>query len=386
MAIYVRCQRCRTDIPLKAVSGRDPRCRNCGAPIPSKGRTYKVVVKYGTRKVVKMVPHSLELARELEAKIKTGLIEGTYLDKKKEAPKLDEVWKRYLEEIKETRKGWDRDLNRYQVHLEPRFGKKALDAISPMDVQRMIVELKKAGKSPKTIRNIAELLNRLYNYARRMDLYEGENPLERVTLPKVSNRVVEYLTPDQIRRLWHVCRTYPDRQAADLILLALLTGCRRGELFRLKWEDVDLEGGWMILRNPKGGRDQVIPLNRLAVELLRNHPRVEGSPYVFPGKGGGQRVELKSPWVNIRKLAGLPRNFRFHGLRHTYATCLASSGQVPLQVIQRLLTHQSPEMTQRYAHLVEETLRKGAQAMEEIMRGILTEADPSGDFGVGPSK
>jgi site-specific recombinase XerD len=74
------------------------------------------------------------------------------------------------------------------------------------------------------------------------------------------------------------------------------------------------------------------------------------SPYVFPGKNRGQRTDFKGPWQRIRKAAGLPGNFRFHGLRHHFASTLVSSG-VDLSVVQALLTHKDARTTQRYAHL-----------------------------------
>ena len=116
---------------------------------------------------------------------------------------------------------------------------------------------------------------------------------------------------------------------------------RRGELFKLQWQDVDFERGFIHIRTPKGGKDQTIPLNQAAREVLENHPKSD-SPYVFPGRGGKQRTEIRRPIDRIRKAAELPKDFRpLHGLRHTYASMLASSGQVDLYTLQKLLTHKS---------------------------------------------
>jgi integrase len=271
-----------------------------------------------------------------------------------------------------TRKAWKKDRDRYECHLKPRFGRKALDTITVMDVQRIVVDLRKTGKSPKTIRNVVELFKRVVNYARRLGLYDGENPANRATLPKVSGERGRFLEPGQVKKLWEVCQEYSDRVSANFILLALLTGCRRGELFRLKWEDVDFRGGWITLRDPKGGRDQVIPLNQSAIELLQDHPKVDGSPYVFPGVNGGARRDIRRPWAAMKEKVGLPSGFRLHDLRHSYASLLASSGQVPLHLVQRLLTHASPVMTQRYSHLAEESLKRGAETMDKIIAEALS--------------
>lgn len=109
-------------------------------------------------------------------------------------------------------------------------------------------------------------------------------------------------------------------------------------------------------------------MNQAAGELLKNHPRTVNSPFVFPGRGGKQRIEFRRPINRIRQRAGLPKDFRpLHGLRHTYASRLASSGQVDLYTLQKLLTHKSPAMTQRYAHLRDEALHRASDLAGEII-------------------
>ncbi len=138
---------------------------------------------------------------------------------------------------------------------------------------------------------------------------------------------------------------------------------------------MDFRRGFITIRDPKGGTNQMIPLSDAAREVLDSHPKVvkdeDGteSPFVFPGRGGNQRVDAAKQFRRIRDAAGLPKDFRpMHGLRHTYASHLASSGQVDLYTIQRLLTHKSPTMTQRYAHLRDETLRNAANLAGSIIR------------------
>jgi len=143
---------------------------------------------------------------------------------------------------------------------------------------------------------------------------------------------------------------------------------RRGELLKLKWDDIDFERGFIHIRGPKGGKDQTIPLNQSARVVLENHPHNDDSPYVFPGRQGKQRSDFKKPVNRIKERAGLPQDFRpLHGLRHTYASMLASSGQVDLYTLQKLLTHKSPLMTQRYAHLRDEALRRASDLAGDLI-------------------
>jgi integrase len=182
----------------------------------------------------------------------------------------------------------------------------------------------------------------------------------KIEMPKVHNLKTEDLTKGQLRRFFEAIDKDEDIQAANILRMALFTGMRRGELFKLKWEDVDFERGFIQIRDPKGGPDQKIPLNNAAREVLASHPRSD-SPYIFFGRGGKQRTEMRAPVNRIRKRAKLPEGFRpFHGLRHVYASMLVSSGKVDMYTLQKLLTHKSPQMTQRYAHLRDETLKRAS--------------------------
>jgi integrase len=158
---------------------------------------------------------------------------------------------------------------------------------------------------------------------------------------------------------------------ANFMKMALFTGMRRGELFRLEWGDVDFDRGFIHIRTPKGGQDQKIPLNQAVKELLEAHPRT-GSLYVFPGRGGRERLDIFKQVNRIRQAAGLPKDFRpLHGLRHTYASMLVSSGQVDLYTLQKLLTHKSAAMTQRYAHLRDGALRRASELAGDLLGQVM---------------
>ena len=161
--------------------------------------------------------------------------------------------------------------------------------------------------------------------------------------------------------------SHPDIQSANFMLVALYTGMRKSELFRLKWADVDYDRGFIHIRNPKGGKDQIIPLNETVKTILQGHPKKD-SEFIFPGKDGEQRVNIYKEVNKIKTAAGLPKDFRpLHGLRHTYASILASSGQVDMYTLQKLLTHKSPQMTQRYAHLRDETLKRASDLIVDLI-------------------
>jgi len=145
---------------------------------------------------------------------------------------------------------------------------------------------------------------------------------------------------------------------------------RRSEVRNLKWTDVDSDRGFIMLRDPKGGEDVRVPMSDAVGELLRSHPEVKGNPYVFAGEKGGPRGlrQIVESSGEIRDTAGLPKDFRpNHGLRHTFASHLASSGEVDLFTIGKLLTHKTTAMTARYAHLTDAALKRGANVMGKIV-------------------
>jgi integrase len=296
-------------------------------------------------------------------------VDATHLESQKGLNQTKDVWTfdRLWETYKIHRpglKGLRTDENRYQNHLKPSFGEREPKSLTPLEVDRLRLELL-VNRRPGTVRNVLELLSRLVNFAAKKRLCE--TPTFTIELPRVNNIKTEDLTAQQLTRLLEALEKAPNFQVAHVMRMALLTGMRRGELFRLKWDDVDFERGFIHIRDPKGGQDQKIPLNGKARELLQSHPRSD-SPYVFPGHRGGKRVDVNHQVRQIKEAAGLPKDFRaLHGLRHVYASMLASSGQVDLYTLQKLLTHKSPLMTQRYAHLRDQALRQAADLAGNII-------------------
>ena len=365
MAIQIFCSSCYTSNGLEAKS-----CSNCGAAF-GRDKKYRVCVSIKGKRVTRVVDN-LTIARETEAAIKGDLVRGEYEINRsvKEAPILNELWAKYLPWAKEHKKTWDDDLLNYRKHLEPRFGRKRLDAISSLDVERMKLELRKGiskqGKpySMATIKHQLVLLNRLYNLAKRWGLYQGDNPLDRVELPRLDNLRTEFLSDEEADRLMITLDSWPCRESAAFVKFTLFTGLRRSELFKLTWDDVDFNRGMITIRSPKGGKTQILPVSPQALEVLRSLD--VRSPYVFPGKNGRQRTDFKGPWLRIRQAAGLPSNFRFHGLRHHFASTLVSNG-VDLSIVQALLTHKDARTTQRYSHLKPGAMREAALKSGELL-------------------
>jgi integrase len=277
---------------------------------------------------------------------------------------ISKLWSEY--KVARPIKGIVTDESRFEKFLKPAFGNKVPAEIDQLSVVRLRVKLLKTH-APQTVRNVLELLRRIINFGVNANLCE---PLPfRVEFPRVNNLVTEDLTPDQLEKLLAAIEADTHPVAGPMMLCALFSGMRRGEMFRLKWQDLDFERGFIRLRDPKGGTDQTIPMNGRARGLFEVLPRT--SDFVFPGRDGGQRSCIKKPVNKIKAAAGIDKDFRaLHGLRHVYASMLASSGQVDMYALQRLMTHKSSSMTARYAHLRDEALQKAGQVVDDIFANL----------------
>jgi len=292
--------------------------------------------------------------------------------KKAEADRwtIDRLWQEYTDH-KEI-KGLAQDQSRFEKYLKPTWGKREPYEIQPLEVDRLRLRILK-DKAPQTAKLTLSLLRRIVNFGVKRQLCK---PFSfHLEMPKVDNIKTEDLTLEQLTALLDAIDQDPNIQAANFMRMALFTGMRRGELFKLKWDDVNFERGFIHIRQPKGGQDQKIPLNQAAQELLARHPRT-GSAYVFPGREGAQRTDINKQVSRIKEAAGLPKDFRaLHGLRHVYASMLASSGKVDLYTLQKLLTHKSAAMTQRYAHLRDEALRRASDLAGDLLTQVINGKD-----------
>jgi integrase len=280
---------------------------------------------------------------------------------------ISKIWEKYCDNL-EGLKSQAADKSRFTKYLEPAFGDKEPHEIIPLDIDRLRRKTL-AGKSAQTTKHVLALLRRIVRYGKKKHISQ---PLTfDLEMPPVDNEVIESLNKDQLSNLLKTLHESDDIQISHLMLIALYTGMRKGELLNLRWDDVDLEGGFITIRAPKGGKTTSIPISNIVHDILKDHPRI--SENVFVNRKGKPFIEIKKRVEAIRKASGLPKEFRpLHGLRHVYASLLASSGKVDMYTLQKLLTHKSPVMTQRYAHLKDETLRKASNMAADIIGNIVS--------------
>lgn len=192
---------------------------------------------------------------------------------------------------------------------------------------------------------------------------------------EIDGGKTENMTAAQMKAYLEALDEEEDQNAAAFMRLALATGMRKSALLGLRWQDIDFEYGFITLRGEfaKKGKTERIPLSAAARAILKGIERLDDE-FVFPGRYGGPRKEFKKIAQRVKEKAGLPADFRpLHGLRHTFASWLASSGEVDLYTLQKLLTHNSPQMTQRYAHLADSALQRAASVADKLFSEVVPE-------------
>lgn len=275
---------------------------------------------------------------------------------------LTRIFSLFIEAKSENRSLGD-DKTRFRLYVAPVLGKKTVAELATNDIEKIKKKMLKEGKSAQTIKHVLTLVKRLVNFAAKMGYVESIPATLHFDMPVVDNKVTENLTSEQMAKLLQVLDEEENKIFASLILLALFTGMRRGALLNLQWTDLDFERNIITLRGDvaKKKKTEYIPMNEKAKEILLAVPKTT-SRYVFPGRDNDKpRANITDILKRVKEKAGLPENFRpLHGLRHSFASWLANSGQVSMYELQKLLTHSSPLMTQRYAHLHDEALKRAS--------------------------
>lgn len=261
-----------------------------------------------------------------------------------------------------------------------RFYKKPMTEITAWSVEKFKSERLKAGIKPATVNRDLDRLRAALSKAVEWGVLEA-NPVAGVKRSKGGDSTrVRFLDKAEDKRLrkalaardakaakhrasgndWRAARHRtllpPIKAYADhltpLVLVALNTGLRRGELFGLTWGDVNFSGKQVTVQaeTAKSGKTRHVPLNEEAVAVLKVWKKQgAGDGLVFPGVGGGRLTNINKAWAGLVEDAALV-DFRFHDCRHDFASKLAMAG-VDLFTIKELLGHSDFAMTQRYAHL-----------------------------------
>jgi len=207
-------------------------------------------------------------------------------------------------------------------------------------------------RSPATVARYMSSLSPVFTLAVNEWQWIEDSPMRKVKKPKESRGRVRFLDEFERNRLLTACKESRNQYLHLCVVLALATGMRQGELMGLKWQDVNLKDGYLILHETKNGERRRVPLSGLALSMLKDHAKLRrlDTQLLFPSSTKPQQpIELKKAWLTALNRAEI-NDFHWHDLRHCTASYLAMNG-ASLAEIAEVLGHKTLAMVKRYAHL-----------------------------------
>jgi integrase len=258
---------------------------------------------------------------------------------------------------------YDRQKGIVEQHLKPFFGSMRLAAIRRKDVAGYIDG--RVGKvSDGSIIKEVNTLKRLFSVAVEKGKIEV-NPAHKAPIPQAPEGRSRFLTPEELGNVLKACPPW----LRPIVGLAVSLGTRRGELLRVRWEDVNFVSGQVLLKRTKNGKQRPAFLNDLSLQVLKSLGGDSGKKrgLLFPAVTPAQ---VTVAFIRACKTAGI-EDFSLHDLRHTFASHLRMHG-ADLHDLQKLLGHSDPRMTSRYSHLSDEFLGTAARRLD----GVFTLPEP----------
>jgi integrase len=282
--------------------------------------------------------------------VESEIDEGSFVPRgEAESTTLGQALNRYLQEITPQKKGAKQEANRIRQWLEHPLSKRFLTNIRGNDIAAYRDERLAAGKSPITVNNELIIISHLFNTARKewgMEILR--NPVSNIRKPKQPSGRDRRLLLGEEQQLLEMAR-YP---MDTLIVLALETGMRQGELLSLRMEDIDLVRRTATLSDTKNGSERIVPLSSKAVKAIQGMPK-DITGRLFPAMSASNASHMFSSVCKSANIEGL----RFHDLRHEATSRFFERG-LDMMEVATITGHKTLHMLKRYTHLRAEDLAK----------------------------
>ena len=292
----------------------------------------------------------------------------------------------YYPEVQHNRKNW-RSIKReealFRLWIEPIIGTHPIREVVPLHLEKIKKDMLEAGRSPGSIQYALAVVRQVFNHAIQNRLFDGRNPADKtggVKRPKVDNRRTRFLTREEadslLAELWK-----RSADVHDMALFSLHTGARAGEIFNLRWGDVNLPQGLVIFKDTKSSKNRPAFLTEDVKTMLANRQPedAQSDALVFPGKEGIKIAQISDSFDRAVKTLKLNEGVTdrlikvtFHTLRHTFASWLAMDGINPFH-LKELMGHSDLKLTERYSHLSNDALREAAL---RVNAGVNYEVEP----------
>lgn len=276
---------------------------------------------------------------------------------------LTELIERYCRDVLPAKKS-AKDQAQQLAWWKSEIGNYALADVTPSllaecrDKLGREITVRNKPRSPASVVRYIAALSHAFTIAVKEWGWLEDSPMRKVTKPKESRGRVRFLSDDERIRLLKICKESSNPYLYFVVVLALSTGMRQGEIMGLTWDVVDINQGRAILHETKNGERRAVAITGHALELLKELSKVRriDSNLLFPSKENAPQkpqkpMNLRAPWETAVKKAEL-QDFHFHDLRHSAASYLAMNG-ASLAEIAEVLGHKTLQMVKRYAHLSE---------------------------------
>lgn len=231
---------------------------------------------------------------------------------------------------------------------------------------------RKTVMSPSTVVRYLAALSHAFTIAVKDWGWVDDSPMRKVTKPTQPRGRERFLSDDERQRLMEACQASSSAFLHTVVVVALSTGMRRGEIMGLRWPQVDLKRGQILLHDTKNGSSRAAPLTGLALAMFTDVAKVRriDTDLVFYGHDAKKPVDLTKPWKTAVAKAKL-KDFRFHDLRHSAASYLAMNGASTIEIA-AVLGHKTLAMVRRYSHLANSHTASVVTSMNEKIFGVPT--------------
>jgi integrase len=285
---------------------------------------------------------------------------------------------KYIEKgFLEDKKDGERSQKRQLLWWKEKIGHYRLSDVSTSLIAEYLDELSSGitvrgtKRSGATVNRYFAALSHVFTIAIKRWEWLDVSPLDRIEKEVESRGRVRFLTQEERSKLLESCKESHCPYLHSIVVLAISTGMRKNEIMRLKWEDVDLIKGRIVIHETKNGQRHSVPLVGYALETINNlnEGRKTISPLLFPStdQSFDRPYDIRTAWENAVKRAGI-ENLRFHDLRHDRASTLAAGG-ASLAQIAEVLNHKTLQMVKRYSHLTEGNVAGVLERLDESVFG-----------------
>ncbi len=314
---------------------------------------------------------SKKLAETVLAKRKVEIAEGKFLDIRKQVKiKFETFAEEFLNiHSKANKKSWKSDYY-YLETLKEFFKGKYLYELTIKDVEKFKLDRSQVV-SPATVNRELAILKTMFSKAviwGKLDI----NVTKAVQFLREPKGRLRFLEREEIIKLLANC----NKKIRPIVVLALNTGMRKGEIFNLKWHDIDFKRNLITLLNTKNGEKREVPMNEQVKTALIRVPKHPESATIFYNADGKPLHDVRKSFFTALKKSGI-KDFHFHDLRHSFASQLVMAG-IDLNTTRELLGHKDMRMTLRYAHLSQNHKKRAVDILGRRMDTFWT-LSPSAD-------